>query len=218
MYFFEFEGLIQDAALGKPGAWDRLAGYLRKATEEVVCGMLNPPFETSKDAITTDVLRTAQGELQRLGHKIHNGTDIQYTLSRLFGFSKKPVLIAFERWFLHLAVKHCHVHYHPWLHDWALRQLYLFRGAVPPADIMEEAIRECLVRLGVAQRAVLVLYSVGSVLTAHKVTFRDVAATLGWGESDQAAKSAEKLSQRGKARIEQIWTYYEYEYPGGTTL
>jgi hypothetical protein len=78
------------------------------------------------------------------------------------------------------------------------------------------ATRECLARLGFAQRAVIVLYNVGSVLSAHKVTFRDVAAILGRGESDQAAKKAEKLSQRGLNKIKQIWIYYEST--GGTTL
>lgn len=218
MYFFEFEGLIQDAALRKLSVWDRLASYLHEATEEVVRGMLNPPFEVSEAAIATDVLQAAQGELQRLGDTIRTKADERCALSQALGFPKKPLVVAFERWFLHLAVRHCHLYYKPWETDVALRQLHRYRGTVPPEPIMTKAMRECLVRLGFAQRAVLVLYNVGSVLTVHKVTLRDVAAILGWGESDQAAKKAEKLSQRGKARIKQIWTYYEYEYPGGTTL
>lgn len=216
MYSFEFEGLIQDAAFGKAGAWARLAGHLHGATEEVVRGMLNPPFKASEAGIATEVLRAAQGELQRLGNKIRAEANVKYALVQALGFPKKPVLIAFERWLLHQEVRYCHVHYKPWPTDVALRQLHHYRGTMPPEDITKKAMRECLVRLGFAQRAVLVLYSVGSVLTADKVTFRDVAAILGWGESDQAAKKAAKLSQRGKARIKQIWTYYECT--GGTTL
>lgn len=228
MHPFEFDGLVQDAALGKPRAWDRLAGYLYEATREVVRGMLNPPEvnlsekkkeekeQTPEVGITKEVLQAAQAELQRLGSKIRAEADMEYALRRALGFPKKLLVVAFERWFLHLAVRYCYTHYKPWPTDVALRQLHLYRGAAPPEEIRKKAIRECLVRLGFAQRAVLVLYNVGSVLIAHKVTFRDVAAILGWGESDQAAKKAEKLSQRGKDRIKQIWTYYECT--GGSTL
>lgn len=216
MYFFEFDGLIQEAALGQTGAWDRLAGYLRKATEEVVRGMLNPPTEASEAGIATEVLRVAERELQRLGNTIRAEADMKDALSRLLGFPKKPLLVAFERWFLHLAVRHCHVQYKPWATDVALKHLYRYRNAVPPEPMKDMAMRECLVRLGFAQRAVIVLYNVGSVLSAHRVTFRDIAAILGWGESDQAAKRAERLSQRGLNRIKQIWI--SYECTGGTTL
>lgn len=218
MYSFEFENLIQDAALGKPGAWDRLVvvGYLHEATKEVVRGMLNPPFEISEAGIAKEVLQTAQAELQRLGDKIRAEADIQCALSRPLGFPKEPLLVAFERWFLRLAVRYCHVYYKPWPTDVALRQLHLYRGAAPPEEIRKKAILECLARLGFDQRAVLVLYNLGLVLTAHNVTFRDVAAILGWGESDQAASRAQKLGKRGQKRIKQIWT--DYECTGGTTL
>lgn len=216
MHPFEFDGLVHDAALRKPGAWDHLAGYLHEATREVVRGMLNPPIEKSEDAIAIDVLQAAQEELQRLGDKIRAEADTKYALRKALGFPDRPLVVAFERWFLRLAVRHCYLNYRPWETDIALRRLHRYRGAVPPEPIMTKAMRECLARLGIAQRAVLVLYNVGSVLTAHKVTFRDVAAILGWGENDQAAKKAEKLSQRGRDRIKQIWTYYECT--GGTTL
>lgn len=217
MYSFEFERLIRDAALSKARAWDCLAGYLCRAMEEVVRGMLNPPpVDEDRNkiavevAIAAEVLHVAQKELQRLSEKIRDEPDIDSALSRALGFPKKPLTLAFEQWILRLVVRHCHVHYRPWLDDTALRELHRFQGALPPADLMEKAMRECLARLEVTQRAVLVLYNVGSVLTVHNVTFRDIAAILGWGESDQAAEKAQRLSERGKSRIKQILAHYGY--------
>lgn len=220
MYHFEFEALILDAALGKAlgkaGAWDRLASWLRVVMEDVVGGMLNPP-EKSIAAIAVEILQRARGELQRMGTQVCSESNVERTLCQALGHSKQPLSVAFERWLSHLAVMHCHVHYKPWQLDIALRQLHRFREALPPADLLHAAFRECLVRLTFEQRAVLVLclYNVGSGLTTRNVTYRDAATILGWGESDQAAQRARKKGKRGLIRIKQIFAQYGYTYTGG---
>jgi hypothetical protein len=206
----DFEGLILDAAIGKVGAWDRLAAWLRRAMEEVVRGMLNPPTEPSICGIATEVLQKAQGELQRMGYKVSSDSNAPGALSRALGFPKKPLVVAFEWWLFRLAVMHCHQHYKPWQTDFALRQLHRYQGAVPSAELLQAAMRECLARLSFPQRVVLVLRSVGSIFTTQNFTFPDVAAIVGWRENNRAAAQAQKVGRRGRIRIKQILAQYEY--------